>query len=512
MSNKKILKNTVALYLRQIIIILITLYSMRVILNELGLENYGIYSVVAGFVTLLAFLPGSMASATQRFFSFALGENDSSKLKKTFSVNLIMYAAIALLAYMLLQTIGLWYIKEYMKIPDSRFSAALELYHYTSLSFIFSIFTAPFIAILIAHEDMQIYAFISVIDAILKLAIAISLAYINYDLLVYYGLALLLISIFVACTYIFICMKKYTECQLKKLYWSSSMLKEILGFTTWTLLGQLSTVFRNQAVTVLVNQMFNPGIVAARAIALNVASQVAVFSNSLNTGLYPPIIKSYAANQKNEMMGLIFNGSKLTFFLMWVFALPIMLEMETILTLWLKTPPPEAILFTQLAIIESLIVAISMPLTTAARAPGKMALYEITLGSIQIAIFFISWLFLSLGYSAEWVFYVAIAANILMFQIRLLLVKLLIKMPILPYYKKVVGPITIILIISASLSTLLANNLPNNLYYSLVVIIFSVITSTITMYYLGLDQHWRKKIINILASKFLKFREAKWGF
>ncbi|HCH7934579.1 MULTISPECIES: lipopolysaccharide biosynthesis protein [Providencia] len=509
MSNKKILKNTVALYLRQIIIILITLYSMRVILNELGLENYGIYSVVAGFVTLLAFLPGSMASATQRFFSFALGENDSSKLKKTFSVNLIMYAAIALLAYMLLQTIGLWYIKEYMKIPDSRFSAALELYHYTSLSFIFSIFTAPFIAILIAHEDMQIYAFISVIDAILKLAIAISLAYINYDLLVYYGLALLLISIFVACTYIFICMKKYTECQLKKLYWSSSMLKEILGFTTWTLLGQLSTVFRNQAVTVLVNQMFNPGIVAARAIALNVASQVAVFSNSLNTGLYPPIIKSYAANQKNEMMGLIFNGSKLTFFLMWVFALPIMLEMETILTLWLKTPPPEAILFTQLAIIESLIVAISMPLTTAARAPGKMALYEITLGSIQIAIFFISWLFLSLGYSAEWVFYVAIAANILMFQIRLLLVKLLIKMPILPYYKKVVGPITIILIISASLSTLLANNLPNNLYYSLVVIIFSVITSTITMYYLGLDQHWRKKIINILASKFLKFREAK---
>lgn len=509
MSNKKILKNTVFLYFRQIIIILITLYSMRVILNELGLENYGIYSVVAGFVTLLAFLPGSMASATQRFFSFALGEKNSSKLKKTFSVNLIMYAAIALLAYMLLQTIGLWYIKEYMKIPDARFSAALELYHYTSLSFIFSIFTAPFIAILIAHEDMQVYAFISVIDAVLKLAIAISLAYVNYDLLVYYGLALLLVSIFVACTYIFICIKKYTECQLKKLYWSSSMLKEILGFTTWTLLGQLSTVFRNQAVTVLVNQMFNPGIVAARAIALNVAGQVAVFSNSLNTGLYPPIIKSYAANQKSEMMALIFNGSKLTFFLMWVFALPIMLEMETILTLWLKTPPPEAILFTQLAIIESLIVAICMPLTTAARAPGKMALYEITLGSIQIAIFFISWLFLSLGYSAEWVFYVAIVANILMFQIRLLLVKLLIKMPILPYYKKVVGPVAIILIISASLSTLLANNLPNNLYSSLVVIMFSVIISTITMYYLGLDQHWRQKIINVLASKFLKFRGAK---
>lgn len=509
MSNKRIFKNTISLYLRQIVIILITLYSMRVILNGLGLEDYGIYSVVAGFVTLLAFLPGSMASATQRFFSFALGERDLSKLKKTFSVNLIMYAAIALLAYTLLQTIGLGYINNYLKIPDTRFNAALELYHYTSLSFVISIFTAPFIAILIAHEDMHLYAFISVIDAILKLAIAISLAYVNYDLLAYYGAALLLISAFVACIYIFICIKKYAECQLKKLYWSTTMLKEILGFTTWTLLGQLSTVFRNQAVTVLTNQMFTPSIVAARAIALNVSSQVALFSNNLNTGLYPPIIKSYAANEKNEMMNLVFNGSKLTFFLMWVFALPMMLEMKTILTIWLKTPPPEAILFTQLAIVESLILAISMPLTTAARAPGKMALYEIILGSIQVAIFFISWLFLSLGYSSEWVFYVAIAANILMFQIRLVLVKYLVSIPILPFYKKVVGPVLVILIISTFLSIFLSRNLPNSLYSSFAVIVFSIISSIISMYYLGLDQYWRKRIINILASKFLKFRGAK---
>ncbi|HEF8786614.1 TPA: hypothetical protein QH450_003564 [Providencia alcalifaciens] len=478
-------------------------------MNELGLEDYGIYSVVAGFVTLLAFLPGSMASATQRFFSFALGEKDLFKLKKTFSVNLIMYAAIALLAYTLLQTVGLGYIKNHLKIPDTRFNAALELYHYTSLSFVISIFTAPFIAILIAHEDMYIYAFISVIDAILKLAIAISLAYVSYDLLAYYGLALLFISVFIACSYIFICIKKYAECQLKKLYWSTTMLKEILGFTTWTLLGQLSTVFRNQAVTVLTNQMFNPSIVAARAIALNVSSQVALFSNNLNTGLYPPIIKSYAANKKDEMMNLVFNGSKLTFFLMWVFALPMMLEMKTILTIWLKTPPPEAILFTQLAIVESLILAISMPLTTAARAPGKMALYEITLGSIQVAIFFASWLFLSLGYSAEWVFYVAIAANILMFQVRLILVKYLVSIPILPFYKKVVGPVLVILIISTFLSTLLSSNLPNSLYSSFAVIVFSIVSSIIAMYYLGLDQYWRKKIINILASKFLKFRGAK---
>ncbi|MEY0590086.1 lipopolysaccharide biosynthesis protein [Providencia manganoxydans] len=509
MSNKKILKNTISLYIRQIIIILITLYSMRVILNELGIEDYGVYSVVTGFVTLLTFLPGSMASATQRFFSFAMGKKDILKLKKTFSVNLIMYVIIALLTYTLLQTLGLWYIKEYLKIPDTRFNAALELYHYTSISFVFSIFSAPFIAILIAHEDMHIYALISVVDAILKLSIAISLAYVNYDLLIYYGISLFIISALIACAYIYICIRKYTECQLRKFYWSTTIFKEIIGFTTWTLLGQISTVFRNQAVTVLVNQMFNPSIVAARAIALNIASQVAVFSNNLNTGLYPPIIKSYASNQKNEMMSLIFNGSKLTFFLMWVFALPMLLEMKTILTLWLKTPPQEAILFTRLAIVESLILAISMPLTTAARAPGKMALYEITLGSIQIAIFFVSWWVLSLGYSAESVFYVAIAANLFMFQVRLLLVKYLISMPILPYYKKVVCPVLVILIISVILSVLLSNSLPRNLYTSLIVIIFSITTSTLAMYYLGLDQHWRRKTINVLTSKLLKFRGAK---
>ncbi|MBJ6917954.1 lipopolysaccharide biosynthesis protein [Vibrio cholerae] len=509
MTNKRILKNIVTLYFRQIVIVLITLYSMRVVLNELGVEDFGIYSVVAGFVTLLAFLPGSMASATQRFFSFAMGKSDIVKLKQTFSVNLAMYACIALIAYALFQTIGLWYIQEHLKIPDGRFNAALDLYHYVSLSFIFSIFTAPFIAILIAHEDMHLYAFLSVMDAILKLASAISLAYISYDLLAYYGLVLLIISALLTCIYIVICINKYAECQIRKFYWNTGILKEIIGFTVWTLLGQLSTVFRNQAVTVLVNQMFNPSIVAARAIALNVASQVGIFSNNLNTGLYPPIIKAYAANQKEEMLSLVFNGSKLTFFLMWVCALPMLLEMETILTLWLKTPPSEAIFFTQLAIVESLILAISMPLTTAARAPGKMALYEIILGVIQIAIFFVSWWFLKFGYSAEWVFYIAIAANIIMFKVRLLLVSYLTDLPVMAYYQRVVVPVLSVLVISSLSSILLLNNLPRNLGASLLVIIFSIGVSILTMYFLGLDKYWREKVVGVLTSKFLKSREVR---
>ncbi len=495
--------------MRQIIIIFITLYSMRVVLNEFGVADFGVYSVVTGFVTLLAFLPGSMASATQRFFSFAMGKKDIVKLKQTFSVNLAMYVCVALLAYTLLQSIGLWYIEEHLKIPDSRFNAALELYHYMSLSFVISVFTAPFIAILIAHEDMHLYALLSVIDAVFKLVAAISLAYVSYDLLAYYGMALLIVSGLLTIAYISICLNKYPECQMSKLYWSTTIFKEIIGFTMWTLLGQLSTIFRNQAVTVLINQIFNPSTVAARAIALNVASQVGIFSNNLNTGLYPPIIKAYAENKKDEMMSLVFNGSKLTFFLMWVCALPILLEMEMILTLWLKTPPEEAIFFTRLAIVESLILAVSMPLTTAARAPGKMAAYEIILGTFQIAIFFVSWWFLNLGYSAEWVFYVAIVVSIIMFKVRLLLVSYLTDLPIISYYQKVVVPVCLVLVISISLSLLLLNSLPKNLYASFLVILFSIGISTLAMYFLGLDKLWRKKIVSILANKFFKSGEIR---
>jgi O-antigen/teichoic acid export membrane protein len=407
------------------------------------------------------------------------------------------------IAYAVLQSLGLGYVTEHLKIPIDRFDAAIKLYHYVSLSFVFSIFTAPFIAILIAHEDMHLYAIISVVDAVLRLIAVISLVYIQIDLLVYYGMAMFFISAFIACAYSLLCIKKYAECQLRRLYWSTYLVKEILGFTVWTLLGQISTVFRNQAVTILVNQMFNPAVVAARAIALNVASQVAIFSNNLNIGLYPAIIKTYAANQKDEMAALVFNGSKLTFFLMWIFALPMLLEMEAILTLWLKTPPPEAVLFTQLAIVESLIFALSMPLATAARAPGKMVFYEIILGSIQIAIFFISWRVLSLGYEVESVFYVAIIANLVMFKVRLLLVNYLTDLPVLPYYKKVVAPVTLIIILSIIPSLFFAKFFSESLLTSALAILFSMTISTVLMYFIGLDKNWRKKVVDILKNKFV---------
>ncbi|WP_421241853.1 lipopolysaccharide biosynthesis protein [Aeromonas enteropelogenes] len=501
MRNNKILKNTIALYIRQLLILFVSLYTVRIVLNVLGVEEYGIYNVVAGLVALCSFLPSALASATQRFFSFSLGQSDKTKLDKTFSVNLILYSLIAAIALILLESLGYWFVVNHLNLPLERIAAAKTIYHYAVFTFIFGVFTAPFIAIIIAHEDMHIYAYASISEVLLKLAVTFALVYIPADKLELYGLLLLIVSLINMGMYLIICFRKYPECQVRKIYWDRKLLKEIYGFTGWSLFGQLTTVARNQAVTILLNQYFNPAVVAARAIANTVSSQVNMFSSAFNVGLYPPIIKAYAANEKEEMFALIFNGSKLTFFLMWIFSLPIFIEMETVLTLWLSTPPENAVLFTQLALVEALIISISLPIISAARAPGNMKMYELTLGAIQVGIFIVSWVLLVNGYSASSVFITAIAANILMFVVRLFIVSWLVGLSTYSFLRAVVAPVLTVICISVTVSLLIKNNLPSGFLYSIITMFFTAISSSIAMYFYGLNQIWRDKVKNIIISK-----------
>lgn len=500
-NKKRIAKNTFMLYFRQILILLVSLYTVRVVLDVLGAEDYGIYNVVAGVVTMLSFLTGTMSSATQRFFSFALGQNDTEQLKKIFSVNIIIYVAITIISVLFLETVGLWFVNNHLVIPEDRFDAAVFIYHFAVLTFVVSILTSPFMAIIIAHEDMHIFAYLSIIEALLKLAIVFQLMFIDVDKLELYGVLLFIVAVINAILYISIALRKYEECQFKKLYWDKKLFKEINGFTGWTLFGQISTVGRNQGITVLVNQFFNPIVVASRSIALSIGNHIGVFANNFNTSLYPPIIKSYSSGNKNEMFTLIYSGSRLTFFLMWVISLPMILELEMIFSIWLKDTPTDAILFTQLTIVESLILSLSFPLTTAARAPGKMKTYELTLGIIQMLIFVVSWIVLRKGGPAYSVFLVAIIANILMFFVRLFIVRNLIGIPVKGFMTKVAFPVLGIAILSAIPTYLLQQLLPKGLIYSIIVIVFSILVISIAMYYLGLDRDMRRRIIYYMESK-----------
>lgn len=502
-NNKRIAKNTLFLYFRMLLIMGVSLYTVRVVLDTLGVVDYGIYNVVAGVVTFFSFLSGTMASATQRFFSFAIGKEDSESLKKIFSVNLLIYATIAIVALILLGTIGSWFIHEQLKIPAERVEAAITVFYFAVFTFVLTIFTSPFIAIIIAHEDMKIYAYVSVLEAIMKLGVVYLLIFVSWDKLELYGILLFFVAIINMLIYLSICTMKYKECQFRRFYWDKKLMHEIVGFTGWTLFGQLTTVVRNQAVTILLNQMFTPVVVAARAIANNVTSQVNIFSSNFNTSLYPPIIKSYAANNKQEMFSLLFFGSKATFFLMWILALPLFLEMEAVLTLWLKTPPPEAVLFTRLALVEALINSVSLPLTTAARAPGKMKVYELTLGSIQIAIFFIAWFVLLLGGEAYTVFVVAIVANLIMFIIRVVIVRNLIGLPLNLFFKQVVFPLLSVTVLSSFFSLFVRIYRADGITFSIITGLISMLLSIGCMYFIGINQTEREKI-NTLILKRLK--------
>lgn len=500
MSNKRIANNTLMLYFRQILILFVSLYTVRIVLDILGVEDYGLYNVVAGIVTFFSFLSGTMASATQRFFSFALGGGDLDRLKKVFSVNIIIYISIAILAIVLLESFGLWFVKSQLKIPLDRMNAVLFLYHFSIATFFVSIFTAPFLAIIIAHEEMQIYAYVSILEALLKLGVVFLLTYINYDKLQLYGALVFFVAIINASVYISVCLNRYQECQFKTLFWDKSLFKELVGFTGWTLFGQITTVMRGQAITILINQFFNPATVAARAIANNISSQVNLFSNNFNVGLYPPIIKSYASEDKETMFSLIFNGSKITFFLLWVFALPLFICMEIVLGFWLKDPPADSILFTRLALCEVVINSISLPIITAARAPGKMKSYELTLGFIQLLILPICLLILRMGYSASSVYITTIIVNICMFFIRLVIVKKLIGISLLSFFTFVVRPVLLIMLISSILPFLILNSSTSELA-TVVSAILGILLACFSMYFFGLSKDWKYKVLYIIKSK-----------
>lgn len=500
-DKTRIAQNTIFLYIRMIVIMFLGLYVVRIVLNTLGVVDYGIYNAVAGVVTLLSFLGSSMASATQRFFSYALGKQDLLLLRRTFSTNLIIYAIIGLLAVLLLESVGLWFLNERLKLPEGRLADANIVYQFAIFSLVAQIMMAPLIAVIIAHEDMQYFTLLSFVEVILKFLVATTLIFVACNKLIFYAVGGFVAASCITGGYAVLCYKKYAECHLPLAKYDKKILREIVDFTWWTLFGSLSTMLRGQAVTLLLNQMFSPAIVAAKVIALNVSGTASAFSNNFNVGLYPSIIKSYAADDRNSMYQLIFSGCKITFFLMWVLTCPLILRMEYVLTLWLKQLPDEVVIFTQLSLLEALILSVSMPLATAARAPGKMMGYELTLGLMQVAIFPLSWVVLKMGYPVYSVFLVAIIVNILMFFVRLIIVHFLIDLPILRFLQKVALPVCLVTVVSAVPAWLLDRICPSGFLGSLLTGIFSAFLSTVIMYFIGLDREQRRTVLSVVQRK-----------
>jgi O-antigen/teichoic acid export membrane protein len=492
-NTQRIAKNTLMLYFRQALIMLVGLYTVRVVLNTLGAEDYGIYSAVAGVVTVFGFLNGIMAAALQRYFSFEIGRGDFERLEKIFRLSITIYVLIIVLVLFMGETIGLWYMGRKLIVPMDRKKIAMWIYQFSMVSLMFSIITTPYMAAIIAHEDMDIYAYVSIVEAGLKLVVVFFLRFFLLDKLLLYGILMCAVVLINTGIYRTICTHKYRECKFK-FYWEKKLFKEIAGYTGWHLFGALGGVSKYQGITILLNQFFSPFVVAASAIAATVNAAVSSFSNNFIVAVQPQIIKSYAAGKKDEAVQIVFLGAKGAYFLMYLFVLPLMLEMPLVLALWLKNPPEYAVLFTRLVLLDVLINSMGVLTGTLAQATGRIKLYNSVLGGIQIFNFPISLLILRLGAPAYSVVLVAICITFSVFILRFPFLKRLVAYSIKEFFRKVALPACVVSVISAVLPIMLHNIMESSFLRLFVVIGASGLSACGCIYFLGLDNAERKAL------------------
>lgn len=499
-SNKRIAKNTLALYFRQILILLISLYTSRVILAALGVVDFGIYNVVAGVVGMFSFLSSSMAAAVQRFFSFELGKHDYDKLQKTFSMTLVIYILLALLIVLLAESVGLWLLENKLVIPDERMSAARYVYQFAIASFIFTMLAIPYTAVIIAHENMKVYAYNSIVDATLRLLIAVGLTLTSWDKLKLYGALMFFATATITMIYYFYCYKNYSECRIS-LFWDRNMFKKLFSFAGWNLFGASVGLAKSQIMNILLNIFFGPVVNAARAIAAQVNQGVSSFSQNFFTAVRPQIIKNYAVNEIEKMTLLMYRSAKVTFFLMLLFILPLILEMPFVLNIWLKNVPQNAILFTRLILIETLLESVSYPLIAAATATGTIKLYQSVVGGILLLNLPIGYLVLCMGYPAFSVMVVSIILALIAFIARLIILEHLMSFSSLLFLKKILGPALIVFLLSFIPSFVWISLMDYSLWRMMGTMIISGLLTCTNSIFFGLTPNERTSLWKMIQKR-----------
>lgn len=419
-NTRRIAKNTMMLYIRMLFSMLVSLYTSRVVLNTLGVEDYGIYNVVGGLVSMFTLVSSSLSAAVSRFLTFELGRGDSEMLKRVFSTSLLIHMLLAAVIVILSETVGLWFLNTHMTIPPERLQAARWVFHASTAGFALSLVSVPYNASIVSHEKMSVYAYIGILDVLLRLAAVLFLAYAPFagDRLVIYALLLLGIGFVMQGIYMTYCRGNFDECRFR-IEFDRRCWKEISAFAGWNFIGCTSSLLKDQGVNILLNIFIGPVVNAARGIASSVNTAVCSFSGNFMTALNPQITKSYAAGERNYTMSLVERGSRFSFYMMLALALPILFETDFILTLWLKQYPEHAVAFVRLVLLLSMCEVLSNTLITLQLATGKIRNYQLAVGGIQLMNFPLSWICLKIGMAPEAVYVVAIAISMGALLLRL---------------------------------------------------------------------------------------------
>jgi len=505
-NNKRIFKNTLLLYFRMLLIMAVSLYTVRVVLKTLGVVDYGINNVVGGIVTMFSFLSSTMAGASERFFAFDLGRNDHIQLKRTFSLTFTIYGVIALIVLLLAETIGLWFLNTKMVIPADRVSAANWVYQFAVLSFIVTIMTIPYNSAIIARENMNVFAYVSIVEALLKLAIVYLLVFFSYDKLKLYAILLFITTCITTFIYRAVCKRKYKECRFS-FYWDKTLFKTLLSYSGWNLFGAVAGIFNNQAINILLNIFFGPAVNAARGIAFQINISANNFVRNFQLAVNPQIIKSFAISEKEYLHELILRGTKFSCFLFLFISIPIFFETSIILRLWLKLFPPQAIIFLKLIILIALVDCFSVSIGTAIVATGNIKKYQIIVGSLQLLIIVFSYLFMLYGSPPEVAFYINLLIAVIAFILRLVIVAPLIGLSKLVFLKKAIFPSILVSFIAASPVSLIISAMEESVLRLIIVVIVSSTSICLSTYFIGLNKNEKNFIRNIVIKN---IKMVKW--
>lgn len=485
-NTKRIAKNTLMLYVRMLFGMLVSLYTSRMVLSTLGVEDYGIYNVIGGVVAMFSMISSSLSSAVSRFLTFELGRGDKVRLKKVFATSLAIHLVLAVIVLLLAESVGIWFLNTHMNIPATRLYAANWVFQASLLSFMFGLFCVPYNASIVAHERMSAFAYIGVLDILLRLGIVLFIAYapLAFDRLIAYSLLLVAVGILMQGIYWHYCRHHFEECR-ETISFDKACWKEMSAFAGWNFIGCTAVLLKNNGVDILLNLFIGPVINAARGIANTVSNVVSSFAGNFMTALNPQITKSYAAKEYDYMFSLVERGSRFSFYILLLFALPILFETEYILTLWLKNYPAHTIIFVRLVLLLSMLEALSNTLINLQLATGKLRNYQLVVGGMQLMNFPLSYSCLKVGCPPESVLIVALLVAICCLFLRLLFLRKMVGLRVSRFLYNVCGNVLLVSITAAVIPIILYLLLQDNLMRFLLIGFVSVICSVLSIYIVG---------------------------
>lgn len=509
-NNKRIAKNTMLLYIRMMFTMAVSLFTSRVILNTLGVEDYGIYNVVGGIVIMFTVLSGSLSVSISRFITFELGKNNMKRLKAVFSTGVNIQLAMSLLVICLAEAVGIWFLNAKMNIPTERIDAANWVFQCAILTFVINLLSVPYNAAIIAHEKMSAFAYISIVEVTLKLIIVYMLTISPFDRLKTYAVLFLCVGAIIRFFYGFYCKRHFEECTYHFVY-EKPLLKEMASFAGWNFLGNGVYILNTQGLNILMNMYFGVAVNTARGIATQVDAALKQFVINFMTAVNPQITKSYAQGDLDSMHKLVCRSAKFSAFLMIFFAVPIILETDTILTIWLKNPPDYAAIFLQWIIISSFVdTVLSRPLVTSMLATGKIKRYQIIVTTIGCMVFPLSWLAFELGMQPHVGYILYFIFYSVLIGVRLYLLKDIVKLPVMMYVREVLCKVLPVMVISFAIPSLLRISMEVGWLRLILVGISSAFMTAIVEFYIGLTPNERlfivEKINNIGFVRNLKNR------